>query len=280
MNLNEELTFKEAVNYLKVPEKHFRNYWLIGREMNGFKKNGRWFFKKSELDRWKKIKDEHSILLSLNEYEECFELAIKMAYSSKGGYGTGIRGARSEMQIADDWILGILAEYAFRKFLIEKFGKVILLDTEAHPGRITEQDIQEIMEYGKARKPRINVAIKASKFKNCYLIIPQLEYENENRKSDIYIFARVDLPSDHLFRILRDHSFFKKAKDFLEKDDRFREIEELKEVKVWICGFAYHKDLEKISEIPGQKFNGYRYVKKVGELKNSAEDWDKFTKML
>jgi len=53
------------------------------------------------------------------------------------------------------------------------------------------------------------------------------EVEFKDRKSDVYIFARVGLPSDHLFRILRSHSFFYKLRKFFEKNKEFRQIEEL-----------------------------------------------------
>lgn len=275
----EELTLKEAVAYLGIPQKNFFNYAFYSREIKGKKIGGRWFFKKSELDKWKRLKDQRTITLTLKEYEECFELAIKMAYSGTGHHGTGIRGVRSEMQTADDWILGILAEYALMK-LLRKFNQEIKLDTEAHPDHITPQDIEAVLKNKEWIKPKVNVAVKASKLKSCYLVVPPLEYENANRKSDIYIFVRVGLPSDHLFRILRDHSFFKHVKEFLEKDDRFRKIDKLENIPVWICGFVEHKDLEKYSEIPGQVFDGWRYVKSVADLKNSDSDWKEFIEKL
>jgi hypothetical protein len=280
MKEKELLTKQEAIKYLEIEQKNFDNYAFKSGEINGFKKDGRWVFEKAKLDEWKRLKQNRTVFLSMKEYEECFELAIKMAYSGTGHHGTGIRGARSEMQTADDWILGILAEFALRKFLVDKFNTWIALDTEAHPEYITTQDIEEVMEFGKPRKPKINVAVKASKLKSCFLVVPPLEYENTKRKSDVYIFVRVGLPSDHLFRILRDHSFFKNVKDFLEKDERFRKIEELKDIEVWICGFEEYKNLEKVTEIPGQKFEGHRYVKSVAKLKNSDEDWQNFIRML
>ena len=276
----EEFTLKESANYLNIPQKYFYNYVFYSREMKGKKIGARWFFKKSELDKWKKLKDERTIVLTLKEYEECFELAIKMAYTGTGHHGTGIRGVRSEMQTADDWILGILAEYALQRFLKEKLNQEIKLDTEAHPDRITPQDIEAVLRNKEWVESRVKVAVKASKFKSCYLVVPPLEYENEKRKSDVYIFVRVGLPSDHLFRILRDHSFFKNVKEFLEKDDRFRKIEKLENIPIWITGFVEHNDLEKYSEIPGQVFDGWRYVKSVADLRNSDSDWKEFIEML
>ncbi|MEI6191231.1 MAG: hypothetical protein WCP24_02600, partial [bacterium] len=245
-------------------------------EISGYKLGSRWYFNKNDLESWNNLKTNRIVNLKLNEYEKCFEFAIKMAYSTKASHGTGIRGVRSEMQMADDFILGILAEHGIQKFLKDRFKTEIKLDLEVHPDHITQQDFDGIYEKGKLRPAKLGIAVKSSKWKSCWNIIAPIEYENKDRKSDVYIFVRVGLPSDHLFRILRDHSFFKNVKDFLEHSDGFRKILELKEIPVWITGFSFYNELEKVKEIPGQKFDGnpnYRYVKSVGKMHNSDEDW-------
>lgn len=279
----EVLTKKEAIELLSIGDKEFNNYFKSGREFSGFKEGGRWKFNKSELEQWKLLRKSRIVKLNLSEYEKCFEFALKMSYSGKASHGTGIRGVRSEVQMADDFILGILAEHGVQKFLKENYGVDIKLDMEVHPEHITPQDFDGIKDKGKYREVKIGVAVKSSKWKNCWNIIPPIEYENSTRKSDVYIFVRVGLPSDHLFRILREHSFFKNVKDFLEKSDGFRKIKELKEIPIWIAGFSYHEELEKVTEIPGQAFSGnpnYRYVKCVGEMHNSDEDWKELLKKL
>jgi len=274
---------KQALEYLGIEEKAFTNYFKNSQEIKSFKDGGRFKFHKNDLDSWKKSKDERTVTLSLLEYEKCFEFAIKMTYSNKARHGTGIRGVRSEVQMADDFILGILAENGVEKLLKIKFNIDVSLDMEVHQEHITEQDIQGIYENNKYRPVRIGVAVKSSKWKSCFNIIPPIEYENENRKSDIYIFVRVGLPSDHLFRILREHSFFKNVKEFLEKNSSFRKIKELKDIPIWITGFSYHNEFKKVTEVPGQKFDGnpnYRYVVSVSEMHNSNEDWQKLLKKL
>ncbi len=280
----EKLTKKEAIKFLSINEKEFSNYFQSGNEFEGFKEGGRWKFKKDELGRWKNLKNERTVNLNLSEYELCFEFALKMAYSGKASHGTGIRGVRSEVQMTDDFILGILAEQGVQKFLKERFGTEIKLDLEVHPDHITPQDFDGIKDKkGNLRAVKVGVAVKSSKWKNCWNIIAPIEYENQTRKSDVYLFVRVGLPSDHLFRILREHSFFKNVKDFLEKSEGFRKIKELKEIPIWIAGFSYHNELEKVKEIPGQAFSGnpdYRYVKCVGEMHNADNDWIKLIKKL
>ena len=276
----EILGTKEAIKYLGIEKKEFDNYFRLGQEIKGEKIGARFKFKKSDLDIWKKLKEDRIIILNISEYERCFEFAIKRAYSSKGSHGTGIRGARSEVQMADDHILGILAELGVKKFLSEKFKVNVELDLEVHADHITEQDFTGINENRKIRPVKIGVAVKSSKWKNCFNIIDPLEYDSPNRKSDVYIFVRVGLPSDHLFRILREHSFFKNVKEFLDKEITFRKINELKEIPVWIAGFSYHGEFDKVKEIPNQKFDDWRYVKEVGKMHNSDKDWEKFVKML
>ncbi len=267
------LTRKEAISFLKIPEKHFDNYFKISKEIAGTKEGNRFKFNQAALTQWAEQRDHNTVKLSLAEYQECFEFAIKMAYSTNSRHGTGIRGQRSEVQMADDFIMGILAERGVAKFMKERFGIDVGLDMEVHPEKITPQDIVYIMNGTKKEPPKLNVGIKSSKMKNCFNIIDPLEYENEERKSDVYIFARVDLPSDHLFRILRDHSFFKTVREFLEKEENFRKIGSLESVPVWVCGFSYSNEFEKVREIPNQKFDGERYVKRVGEMHHSAEEW-------
>ena len=276
-----KLTRKEAIRYLDIEEKHFDNYHKSSGEIVGVKgENKRWYFDKKKLKKWNELKSKRIVELTMKEYTECFEFAIKMAYSIKSRHGTGIRGTRSEMQTADDFILGILAEYGIQKFLKKNYDIEIDLDMVAHPNKITEQDFTGIIEKGKRRDINIDVAVKSSKWKSCWNVIPPIEYENKNRRSDIYIFARVGLPTDHLFRILRQHSFFKKVSSYLKtnKNKGFRMIEKFDTIPIWICGYSYHKNLRKVNAIPGQEFSGERYVASVSEMRNTDNDWKRIIK--
>ncbi|MCX7550884.1 hypothetical protein [Xanthomarina sp. F2636L] len=275
MKTKNKLTRKEAIAFLEIEEKHFDNYHKSSGEINGEKIKGRWCFDKKQLKKWQKEKNQRVVYLTIGEYTKCFEFAIKMAYSVKSSHGTGIRGVRSEMQTADDFILGILAEFGVQKFLKDQFNIEIDLDMEAHPDSITAQDFTGIIEEDGKRDIKIDVAVKSSKWKSCWNVIPPIEYENRDRKSDIYIFVRVGLPSDHLFRILRNHSFFKRVSKYLIKNEEkgFRKINELDNIPIWICGYSYHKDLKKVESIPGLNFDGYRYVASVNEMKNKNSDW-------
>lgn len=273
------LSKKDAIEFLEIDEKEFDNYHSISEEIIGEKQRGRWFFSEQKLQYWKKLKIERTILLSIEEYQKCFQFAIKMVY---GGLSlNGIRGQRTEVQAADDVILGILAEHAVKNLLKKKFSTEIELDEEVHPEQITPQDFDKIKIENNFRTPKLGVGIKASKMKNCFLVLGGNEVDLKERRSDVYIFARVGLPSDHLFRIIRDHSFFKEVKEIMDSEVRFRKIEKLEPIPIWICGFVYKEELEKVTSIPGQDFsNGHRYVKSVKFLHNSDDDWMNLIKKL
>ena len=274
-----KISRKDAIKYLDIPEKDFNNYFQFSKEIEGEKLKGRWYFKKEDLDQFKIMKKQRTVNLKLREYEKCFEFAIKMVY---GGLSLhGIRGKRTEVQAADDVILGILAEHAIKIFLLNKFNVKIKLDEAVHPEEITPQDFDFINVNGKFRRPNLGIGIKASKTKNAFLVLGANEVELKNRKSDVYIFARVGLPSDHLFRILRDHSLFGTVRRFFEENKGFKKIKELGDIPVWICGFTHANQLEKVTKIPGQEFsNGYRYVRSVKKMNNSDENWKSLIKQL
>lgn len=276
LNPDAIFTRKEAIQYLEIPSKYFDNYFRFSGEIKGFKRKGRWCFNKSELDRWKNLRDNRTFFLNLAEYEKCFEFAMKLVYGGLSRYG--LRGQRTEVQVVDNVILGILVEHALQKFLIREYGTEIVLDDKVHPSHITPPDIIGVKEEGQLRQPKIFVGVKGSKMKSAYLIAD--EHGMPGRSADIYVFGRVDLPSDHLFRYLREHKFFKRVSDFLKTKEEFRKLEEINGLNVWICGYIEGRNLDKVTEIPGQDFGKNKYVKSVSGLKNAHHDWLKFVSML
>ena len=126
---------KQAQEYLKLDEKTFKNYFQFSKEIIFTKIKNRYLFDKKDLDSWNYLKSSRTVTLDIKEYEECFEFAIKMAYSTKASHGTGIRGVRSEVQMADDFILGILAEHGIQKLL--EAGDNVFEFTPKTPGKIS-----------------------------------------------------------------------------------------------------------------------------------------------
>lgn len=270
--MNKKLTKVEAVDYLGIEWKEFDNYTSFSEEIKGFKERRRWYFKKSELDRWNAERKKGTVYLTIKEYEKCFEFALKVVYGGAAIF------QRTEMEAADNWITGIIAEHAFKKFMKKRFGIKIYLDEKVHPGKITPRDIVAIQKSKTKREPKLFVGIKSSKMKNTYLIAD--EHGTEGRTADVYIFVRVGLPRDHLFRYLRAHSFIKSANKFLKKREGFRSIEKLKKIPVWICGYCYGKNLERKRGIPGQDFDGIRHVKCYTGLRKTDKAWKKLISKL
>ena len=86
-------------------EKNFDNYFKYSKEIPSKKLRNRWRFNKTDLDKWKSLKKSRTVTLSMNEYKECFEFAMRIVYSGVSSHGTGIRGFRSEVQLVDDFII-------------------------------------------------------------------------------------------------------------------------------------------------------------------------------
>ena len=137
------------------------------------------------------------------------------------------------------------------------------------------QDIETI----NSRIPNLKLSIKASKYKNCFNIISPIEYEDTNKKSDVYIFLRVNLPSDHFFR-RQENNLFKELKEFFRQREDFKKIEDLKDIEVWICGFSYYNEFKKADSIPGNKFEIPKYIKSVAEMHNKDDDWNELLKII
>lgn len=266
MKSKQVLTKQEAGQYLDIEKKAFDAYTCAG-EITGFKRRKRWYFDKFILDEWQKNRKQNIVFLSIKEYERCFEFAIKVVYGGSSLY------QRSELEAAEDWISGILAEHAFKRFLRKRFKTQVFLDNKVHPARITAKDIIAIKQKSVKRPPKLFLGIKSSKMKSVYLIAD--EHGQKDRSADVYVFIRVGLPRDHLFRYLRNHSFIRSANKYLTKHQKFKHIAKLKKIPVWTCGFCYASELKKKRSIPGQKFTSLKYVKSCKDLRKSDKDWQK-----
>ena len=272
----------KKINYLTkyhVDEKCFHNYWQNSKEIASTKVSNRWRIVESSLEKWVNLRNQRIVELSIKDYEECFEFALELTYSGLSKHG--LSGQRSEMQVVDNVINGILVERSLKYFLSKRFNIEIVPDWDVHPDHITPQDIVGVTENGVQKKPSIFVGVKGSKLKNAYLIAD--EHGMPGRSADVYIFGRVNLASDHLFRYLSEHSFFAEVKKKMEVNPAYYKqiLTPLRDLYVWICGYVKAGELEQVTEIPGQDFEGrIKFVKSVANLKNNDEDWNMFCKDL
>lgn len=266
----------EAVEFLGLDEKLFDNFFRAAAEFSPLPRTGnrgRFYFDKNELKEWKKGYESRTFPLSLEEYAKCLDFALAIHFRGYvvSDWGTGRQ--REFGQKISNWVRGQLGELAVKRFCRKELGLNVELDFDMHE-EIVPQDVISITKNGVKHEPKNKIAIKASKPKSAYLVLSLDEVDMPNRKSDVYIFARVNLPDDHLLRIsVKEIRTLVKAQQHYKTYEKM--IPEFEPISVEIAGFAYKKDLEKVTEIPGQKFDGERYVKKSGKLRRGIEEWKK-----
>jgi len=278
MNKDNLLSKKDSAKYLGLDEKTFENYFKNAKEFPYAKTSGRFTFKKSDLEKWLESYRWRSIKLNIRDYALCLDFALAQHFRGYvlSDFGTGRQ--REFGQKITNWVKGQLAEVAVKKFLKINFGVDIQLDFRIYD-EIVPQDIIGIKKNGSYRDPKVNVSIKASKPKSAFLVLGENEILLTERRSDIYIFCRPDIPDDHLLRITRNEiiklikgqQHFPKYKKIIPRFD---------DIPCEIAGYCGIEKLRRVKEIPGQPFDGYRFVRESGLLLKSKKDWEALIKQL
>lgn len=275
------LTKKEAVEFLGLDNKTFDNYFKSAEEFPCLERGGnrgRFYFDEDVLHKWKEGFHWRTVELTEEDYSLCLDFALAMHFRGyvRSDFGTGRQ--REFGQKLTNWMKGQLGEVAVKKFFKQEFGIDIELDFEIRK-KIVPQDIIGITENGVDREPRIGVGIKSSKPKNAYLILGENEVEIEGRRSDVHIFCRPDIPDDHLLRLAKT-----KVVDMVKGEQHYPKYTDLipnfSSIPCEIAGWCNAKELAHVTEIPGQKFDGMRWVRKSGLLKKSKKDWEELIKQL
>lgn len=268
-------TKKQAINFLGLKEKVFNNYFSSAREFFPVKRKnnrGRFFFDKDHLQKWKESYNWRTITLNREDYDLCLDFALAMHFRGYVLSDWGTARQREFGQKLTNWIKGQLGEVAVKKFLKKEFNLSVELDFNIY-SQIVPQDIIGVVNNGIKRKPKIGIGIKSSKPKNTALVLGANEIEISARSSDVYIFCRPDLPDDHLLRIAVDE-VIKSVKNKPHYEQYKKLIPKFSDMQAEITGFCYKKELEKVTEIPGQKFdNGHRYIKFSGDLRRDHKNW-------
>lgn len=275
------LTRIEAVKLTGLDGKTFDNYFKNAREFSCLPREGgtgRFYFNKDELEKWLENHKWRTIELSMDDYALCLDFALAQHFRGYVLSDWGTARQREFGQKVTNWVKGQLAEVAVKKFFEEEFNVIVELDFDIHE-EIVPQDITSILDNGKKREPNLGVGIKSSKPKSAYLVLGENEVLLSDRRSDVYIFCRPDIPDDHLLRISRDkvidlvqdkplYSFYKDDMPFFEN------------MYCEIAGYCWISELEKVTSIPGQEFDGIRYVKKTGNLHRTREEWEELLNQL
>ena len=269
--MEQYLTIEELASAINLPKKHIENYIKVGEEMQLVKVGRKKVISTKEFEDWKNNRDFRIIELDRTDYDACLDFAIRSFYSygSTSDFGTATQ--RDAGKFISNFVIGKLGEIAVKKFLIKKFNIEIKLDFDIR-GTVVGQDITELArprKGGRVFNPlRKRVAIKTSKMRNVWLIVPENEVVDHERTSDIYILARVELVLDHLIRALKDHKSLKNLKNI---------IPDFENIQADVCGFISKNSLSKNSPVkvlPIQKLEiGLSFVMQSGKLNNSPNDW-------
>ncbi|MBP9732584.1 MAG: hypothetical protein KBD29_03960 [Candidatus Magasanikbacteria bacterium] len=275
------LTKKQAVEYLGLDQKTFDNYFKNAGEFKCQARKGargRFYFDEDVLKKWKDSLKWRTVSLDREDYALCLDFALAQHFRNyvQSDFGTGRQ--REFGQKITNWVKGQLGEVAVKKFLKREFNIDVELDFDIRDN-IVLQDITGIVEKGVIRPPKIGVGIKSSKPKSAFLVLGENEIKIESRRSDIYIYCRPDIPDDHLLRLtksqineaVKDKPHYSKYKDLMP---------EFVDIPCEISGWCYYTDLRETMSIPGQEFDGIRFVKESGLLRKSKEDWQEFIQKL
>lgn len=274
------LSKKEALEFTGLDKKSFENY-LIGCEFACLERldgRGRFYFDQDVLELWISDRSKRMVELTMDDYALCLDFALAQHFKNYVTSDFGSGRQREFGQKITNWVKGQLGEIAVQKFLKDKFNLDIELDFELHD-EIVPQDIVRVFENNQTREPRIGVGIKSSKPKNVFLILGENEITRPERRSDVYIYSRPDIPDDHILRVTRNA--VKEVVRGMPHYERYKELMPgFTNILCEIVGWCSYEELEKVTEIPGQKFDSFRYVKASGKLRHSTAEWDDLVKRI
>lgn len=276
------LSKSDATRFLGLDEKTFDNYFKNAEEFCCLPrkgKRGRFLFSEDNLMKWKQDYEQRRVELDFEDYTLCLDFALAQHFRGYVLSDWGTARQREFGQKITNWIKGQLGEVAVKKFFKKEFGLEIELDFNIYTG-IVPQDIIGIFVNGKMRKPKIGVGIKSSKPKSAFLVLGENEIRLPERRSDVYIYCRPDIPDDHLLRLTKD-LIIKAVKDKPHFSKYKNQLPDFNNIPCEIVGWCGHDELEEVFGIPGLEFdNGTRFVKKSGSLHRSKEEWKKLIKLL
>jgi len=275
------LSKKEAIEYLGLDQKTFDNYFKNASEFPCMKRvgaRGRFYFDQDILFKWKESLAWRTVELDKEDYALCLDFALAQHFRNyvQSDFGTGRQ--REFGQKITNWVKGQLGEVAVRKFFKREFNVDIELDFDIRD-KIVLQDIIGIKDKGKMRTPRVGIGIKSSKPKSAFLVLGENEIKIEGRRSDIYIYCRPDIPDDHLLRIAKEE-----INEVVKNKPHYSKYKDLMpdfaSISCEVVGWCYYSDLRETDKIPGQDFDGVRFVKESGLLRKSKKDWEDLIKQL
>lgn len=269
--MDELLDLNTASEYLGITRNLLDRYRKNGHEFTAIRVGRKLATPKAELDEWLARKERTAAILNREDLMRAFKFALKINYAGHTRSDFGSARQRTIEQAVSNWTQGALAEIALSKFVKEKFDVEIKLDFSVRENEIVGQDITAVVRNRVENPPRKRISVKSGKPNAMFLIVPPNEFERVLRASDIYVFVRIWLPEDFIFRLFRKQP---------ELSD-ISEIPPLDDFSSQIIGFAERDMLRQVNKIPNIDFSpGYRYVCESGRLKNSEDEFKDFVESL
>lgn len=259
----DELSINKASQYLGIDKKALDNYVSEGEEIP-FHRVGRIRkVNKDDLDSWKKYFDETTVCLTPDDYYQALKFSLKKFYSGAPRANFATSTQREAGKYLSDHITGFLGEISFQKFMGDKFDVQLRLDDNVD-GLVRSQDIVAVSRRrGVENQPSFKVSVKSSKLKNVWLIVGKNEIDLADRRSDYYVFVRVELKPDHIVRLIRAHPAIEDIQDIISPEET--------SIMTQVCGFIDAGRFEgPVSSIGSQSISP-SYVCKSGRLRR---DWN------
>jgi hypothetical protein len=181
-------------------------------------------------------RDEYA-LMCVNALKSVFNVAATDYGSSR---------QRDLGHIWGNTISGYLGELAFVKFLKNNWG--VVADIGHEKGKLAEylpMDIHKVkLPNEPIREPNIKISIKTSKWRGIWLDIPGDQFNH----SDIHVFVKIGVGTDHLFAFFKEISVFRDkvlkigeevgSLTKTQSEDLFESLPTFSPIKAYICGFA------------------------------------------
>ena len=204
------LTVEEARAYLELPSATYLNSYIEAGELTETRRGDSVVFSQEELDRWRS--ERNLFALDMRDYNKCLHFAVGSLYKYCSVAGCATSNSSELAKVVDSFMLQKLGETAFQKFMDKNFKVFIKFEFEFHE-EVVSQEVTEIALPGKwlsVYNPpeRLRLTVKTIEAGNSRLVVPESEVEHRRHHHliDVYVMVRVDLPPDHLFRVLGESS--------------------------------------------------------------------------
>lgn len=295
------LTVEEARDYLELPSVTYLDNYVEAGELAETRRGDSVVFSQEELDRWRS--ERNLFALDMRDYTKCLHFAVGSLYKYCSVAGCATSNSSELAKVVDSFMLQKLGETAFQKFMDKNFKIFINFEFKFHE-EVVSQEVTEIALPGKWLRvynppEKLRLTVKTIEMGNSRLVIPESEVEHRRHHHliDVYVMVRVELPPDHLFRVLGESSRSRLGIrreeatlprfEYLEADSGIAAEEEvlipqLESIQAEIVGYGWLSELLEAGVqpgIPAQELQPSYYLP-TGNLRRGDLEWRKLIELL